>query len=250
VRTLAVIVSSSHSHTASVAALQDILDGYFPSEWRATYPQGVVLELRDETDKVFSPPAATVPAAAPSSAAEGGSRGSAASAIASLASLGGDDLALMPTQEFLSRLPARVVRGGHVLSLRDDLSAMLIGGGGAGGEADAAAVPGPAIVVADTPWAHGSSTTGGDGGSTAIATLQIKSGDGLQTLVVRLPATATVRELRDVIDAHRAHTTPYELRTAYPRKALDDIAATLTDAKLAPSSTLHLRVLPPVPVAT
>jgi hypothetical protein len=233
-----------------------VLDGYFPSEWRTAYPQGVVLELRDETDKTYAGPGVAASASAPappgagatSSAAAssgGGGRGAAASAIASLASLGGDDLAVMPAHEFISRLPTRVIRGGNVISVRDDLAAMLMGPASAAGEASAGG-GGPdstAMVVADTPWAHGPTAAGADGTAPAVATVQVKSGDGLQTLVVRLPVTATVAELRRVIDAHRAHATRYELRTAYPRKALENDGATLAEAKLAPSAVVHMRSL-------
>lgn len=181
----------------------------------------------------------------------------AAAAIASLASIGGEELTIMPAQEFISRLPARVINGGHVVAVRDDLAAMLMGAGGLGlppgGVRSSGGDVGPStgsggggsIVVADTAWAHGVAGGGGGEGSDVIATVQVKSGDGLQTLVVRLPATSTIKDLRAVVDAHRAHATRYELRTAYPRKALEDESISLADAKLAPTAVVHMRMLPP-----
>lgn len=230
------------------------MDGYFPSEWRVAYPQGVVLEIVDDSRRPFPavPPAAAGGSGGVSSTAGAGT--GAAGAIASLASLGATDLDLgtMTAKEFVSKLPARVIRGGQVVSIRDDIAAVL--GSDAKGASAAATAAAPSeqqMLVADTSLylpAEATATAGSgpaDGPATVrveLATIQVKSGDGTQTLIVRLPTTASVGDLYAVVDKHRSHTARYELRTVHPRRALDDRAMTLVEARLAPAAVVHMRV--------
>lgn len=73
--------------------VRDVVDGYFPSEFRAEYPDGVVMEVTDLSGEDFDE-----------------------RKMASLAS-----------KTLLSRMPKTVVRNGEVVQVRGDLSDTLAG---------------------------------------------------------------------------------------------------------------------------
>jgi hypothetical protein len=101
----------------------DVMDGFFPSEFRAEFPDGVKMDLYDrresnsgENVRVF--------------AGEGNSMiyGGFEEKIKGLADLGGVDFAPMTAATFLDRLPEKSVgQDGQVYDLRADIAAKLNG---------------------------------------------------------------------------------------------------------------------------
>lgn len=88
---------------------------------------------------------------------------------------------------------------------------------------------------------------------------QVKSASGRQTLVLKFRYDDTIADVRAGIDkhrcvcargrcaagfrvttlcVHRTETTPYELRTPFPKQAFTDPTQTLRDAGLIPNATL------------
>jgi hypothetical protein len=84
-----------HSAPSCVAFVRDIMDGYFPSEFRREYPDGVVLELKDRHNEDFS----------------SSSAGAAADR--------------MSGSQLLRRLPQSVIRNGEVVTIRDEVDRLL-----------------------------------------------------------------------------------------------------------------------------
>ncbi|KAJ9527692.1 hypothetical protein QJQ45_025966 [Haematococcus lacustris] len=116
-----------------------------------------------------------------------------------------------------------------------------------------AGVAAPAAPPGSGP-AGAPETKGGEVGASSskasvpeITTLQVKSEDGQQTLIVKAQYDDTVGALRSYIDAHRAkqkegeRTTNYEIRTAFPPRAYTNPQETLRAAGLIPNATLFLK---------
>ena len=81
----------SNESEACLRFIQDILDGYFPSEFRHRYPEGMFLEL---VDKHTSDYKSTIPET-------------------------------VPTEEVLRKIPKSVIHNGEILDIRCDLASKL-----------------------------------------------------------------------------------------------------------------------------
>jgi hypothetical protein len=257
----------TYADASSQAFFRDVLDGFFPSELRDEFPEGVVFDVRDRTAKAEAAAdgadggGSGAPASAAFAAFSGEGRalrtdddaGGAPGRVRSLADLG-DPTFSLDSREFLSALPERVIRGGKVVAVRGPVADMLKAGGGA---TTAAAEGGPpAVVVVDTPVVRAlraaDDPAGGgpaaDGAASPltphdVTTLQVRSDSGRQVLVVKLRFDDTVGDLRRFVDVHRAKSSPYELRTAFPARSYTDNSQSLRDAGLVPNATLIVRAL-------
>jgi hypothetical protein len=217
-----------YSSPAAQAVIADILEGYYPAALRADFPDGVAIQLVDRTSEPMA-------AAGSGGAAAGGPPGP------------------LPPQQLLQRLPAAVIRGGRVVSVRAGVAELLsgpagaapgagrrevlaCGGGGGGGEG-------------------GGSEAGGEGGAGG-ASLQVKDEAGAHTYVLAMRGSDTIGELRRRLDAHRAAAAAsagggggapgrpgYEIRSAFPARVYGDDSVTLQQAGLVPSATLFLRAV-------
>ena len=74
-----------------------------------------------------------------------------------------------------------------------------------------------------------------------VVTLQVRSSDGRQVLLLKMLETDTVGAVHEIIKQEREDGKSFELRTAFPNKAYDDMGQTLQEAGLAPNATLLLR---------
>ncbi len=83
---------SSPTYASFVA---DVMDGYFPYEFKEPYPEGVTFDVKDRRDTTFTE--------------------------------GDQHSDQMSAAQFLSRLPKTVIRNGEVVSVRSDLAARLSG---------------------------------------------------------------------------------------------------------------------------
>lgn len=80
--------------------LQDILDGYFPSEFREMYPDGVIFDLIDRHTDIYE---------AEKAAAE-------------------EQQQLLSRSQFLNKLPKTVLQNGNIVSVRNDIASRLATG--------------------------------------------------------------------------------------------------------------------------
>ena len=214
----------------------DILDGYFPAEFQKKYPDGVIFDVKDFSDSLYS--AAGKDDTFEAFAGKGnrigggdkedeGRRG-----VQSLATVGDPNM-MMSRDEFLKRLPShKVSASGKILNIKEGIAASLGDGAHQGGLQNASK------IVVETP----SLKDIRDGcASKDIATLQVKNDDGCQTLIIKLRFGDTIGALRKFIDMHRLSGSPYEIRTAFPNKSYDDTSQTLQEAGLVPNAVLMLR---------
>lgn len=236
--------------------MQDILDGYFPSELKDEHPDGMIFEVSDKSGAMYS---------SPNLGTDGFSRVAASkSHPVSLAQVGQPHLNL-GIKEFMSALPVSIIAGGSVVHVKEGIAKLLSATADAPiASSSTTIVSTPVGVSEDTPIATIQVRTSGTTHPTCHChdillrhqllvlspthddpfhvPLQVKSADGLQTLVVKLPYSSTVRDLMHQVSKHHAvDSTSYELRTAYPRRALEAMDATVEEAKLVPTAVVYMK---------
>ena len=122
-----------YSDPSTQVCVQDLTDGYFPSELQTRYPEGVPLKLTDYRDTVFRPREYTD--IFPGFGKQlGGDKGPSRllasgthlrdrqSANREMTTLPGPKLSL---ERFLTSLPATVVKGGRVVDIRSGVAETL-----------------------------------------------------------------------------------------------------------------------------
>ena len=116
--------------------VQDLMDGYYPSELQSRYPDGVPFQLTDSRDVTFKPKeyADIFPGSGRQLGGEKGpskllpsgthlrQNGRGAPAEKETSVLPGPKVSV---ENFLSRLPASVVKGGRVLDVRAGVAEVL-----------------------------------------------------------------------------------------------------------------------------
>ena len=94
--------------------IADVMDGYFPAEFKDKYPDGVAFEIKDSSDKTYDDQMKEHEANEESG---------------SFKVFGGVGKTLnspkMKTQEFLNRLPEKIICGGEVIPIRKDIADRL-----------------------------------------------------------------------------------------------------------------------------
>ena len=176
----------------SEAFVKDVCDGYFPQEFKAQYPDGIKLDVRDcRTERA--------PFQGPGQASGRKAR--------TLSDIGSTD---MRVDDFLNKLPQKVIKDGRPVDIRDAIRERLV-----------------PSVEAPVP-------------SDAFATIQVRAFTGAR-FVLKFGPNATVADLRSKIDAEVASTEPYELRTAFPPRSYRDNEATLAAEGLVPTAVVVLQ---------
>lgn len=193
------------------ACIRDLTEGYFPWELKDRYPDGVPLKLVDRRNEDYKSPQQLF-------SGQG----------YQLASVSGD----AQRDAFLRRLPASVVRNGKVVDIRAGVQEAI-----EGPKAKVAYTVVQTAVVAEL-----AARADGDVRSdtpTDIATLQIKSHTGAETLVVKLRFTDRVADVYTHVQQHFSGIA-FVLSTTYPKKLLEDRAASLVEAGLTPNAVLRM----------
>ena len=224
------------SHPSTRQFVQDLEDGYFPSELQARYPKGMVIKLTDLREKNYVDKRHQV-----SFPGKGKTLSEGAKELAAIRGYGenvqtedvatdtGDVVQKPSVERFLNKLPANVIRDGKIIDIRESISVMV--GSSTGG--------GTNVEVAETAVVK--QIQAGEGTSGQVSTLRVKLNGGSKTLIVKLQYTDTVGDLRDFIDKHKSGA--YEIRTNFPNKIYGDFSVSLEEAGLVPSATLHVRDL-------
>ena len=182
----------ARSFEDSEAFVKDVCDGYFPHEFKAQYPDGIKLDVRDcRTERA--------PFQGPGQASGRKAR--------TLSDIGSTD---MRVDDFLNKLPQKVIKDGRPVDIRDAIRERLV-----------------PPVEAPVP-------------SDAFATIQVRAFTGAR-FVLKFMRGATVADLRSKIDAEVASAVPYELRTAFPPRSYRDVDATLEAEGLVPTAVVVLQ---------
>ncbi|XP_028409932.1 UBX domain-containing protein 11-like [Dendronephthya gigantea] len=224
--------------------IQDLMDGYFPSELQERYPDGIAIKLKDRREEVFKDKRTELlfPGSGQSLENSGDIVGHKDSnvKIHSLESINERETNV-PVEKFLDRLPPSVIRNGKIIDIRSGIENTLKGSSDGSKEG--------LVSVIDTPVIQEIKSRTQSGGqrpqsvSYDVTTLRIKSEKGDQTYILKLKFTDTVASIRKYINKVRPELQDeYRIKTSFPNMVYDDVTQTLEEAGLVPNATLHLLV--------
>ncbi|KAM9852148.1 UBX domain-containing protein 11 [Aulostomus maculatus] len=249
----------SYEEPSTQQCIQDLMDGYFPSELQERFPDGVPFEVHDKRDAefIFRLPWDRFPGEgkavrdwkkeSASSQPPGLSRKhlfllKTVHATKSKHSMNLFLLAAgrkLSTEKFLNRLPKMVVKAGHVIDIRDSVRATLQGSSDAHRRNSLITIDTPAQRAAESVQAV---TSDHPSPARNVITLKVRSEDGSQTYILRMWLSDTIGHLRQHLDAHRGKEPPgYDIISAYPRCRYDDDSQTLQSCGLRTNAALLLR---------
>lgn len=220
-----------YSDPVTQQCMQDIMDGYFPSELQSRYPDGIPFEVQDKREVVYEDrrTALLFP-------------GMGQSLVGDEDSVTNHKIESQPpgqrqqsVDQFLSRLPPSVIKEGKIIDVRSGVADVIKGGEGRSG-----------VQVLNTPALQDIKSRSKDdprpqSGTTQVTTLRIKSETGEVTYILKMKFTDCIGDVRSHIDAARPKgAPPYDIKTSFPNKVYDDLNASLQECGLVPNATLHL----------
>ncbi|XP_030605101.1 UBX domain-containing protein 11 [Archocentrus centrarchus] len=224
----------SYQEHSTQQCMQDLMDGYFPSELQERFPDGVPFEVHDRRDEefIFRLPWETFPGEGQTLCGE---KAGSASALSS--HLPGKKLT---TEQFLNKLPKFLVKAGRVIDIRNSLRATLQGSSDAQSTSSVTLIDTPSLqAITEGPQAFSADQPPS---ARHVITLKVKSEDGDHTYTVKMCLSETVGDLRKYLDRHRGGRVPsYDIICAYPHCSFDDDGQTLQSCGLATNTTLLLR---------
>uniref|UniRef100_A0A8C8R4R4 UBX domain-containing protein 11 n=1 Tax=Pelusios castaneus TaxID=367368 RepID=A0A8C8R4R4_9SAUR len=209
----------SYKEPSTQQCLQDIMDGYFPSELQKRYPNGVPFQVSNVTPL-------QLPENFPGQGQVVGHLRS--SEVKETSEIPGPKLSL---EQFLNKLPKSLIRKGQVLDIRGPIKDTLQGSDGTrSNEVVLVETPSLAENEQDQPPAPN------------ISTLRIKSENGEQTYIVKMLFTETIGDLRQHLAQSRGgEPQPYEIISTFPQRVYADDSMSLQDCGLIPNASLLLR---------
>ncbi|RMX52794.1 hypothetical protein pdam_00021372, partial [Pocillopora damicornis] len=221
-----------YSDPLTQQCMQDIMDGYFPSELQTRHPGGVPFEVQDKRDIVFEDrrTALLFPGTGQSLAGEENAKSRVESHTPGQKQQSVD--------QFLSRLPQSVIKDGKIIDVRSGVGNIIKGGER---QSDVQVLDTP--VLQEIKLRGAETTRPQSAGKTQVSTLRIKSETGEMTYILKMKFTDCIRDVRSHVDAVRPKDAPpYEIKTSFPNRVYDDPNATLQECGLVPNATLHLLV--------
>ncbi|KAM9310032.1 UBX domain-containing protein 11 [Pholidichthys leucotaenia] len=224
----------SYQENSTQECMQDLMDGYFPSELQERFPDGVPFEVHDRRDEefIFRPPWDTFPGEGHT---VGGERDESSATFGSQKQ--GKKVKL---QQLLNKLPKVVIKAGRVIDIRTSLRETMLSSSDAQTSSSVILINTPALqAVTDRvqtlsdgqpPPAH------------EVITLKVKSEDGSQTYLVKMCLSETIGQLRKYLNDHRGGSLPgYDIISVYPHCNFDDDGQTLQSCGLATNATVLLQ---------
>jgi hypothetical protein len=192
-----------YSSKEAQSLLSDILDGYFPYDLKKKFPDGVPLRPVDRTTEMFK--------------ADGKMHG-----------VNDPSLGLLNKEQFLAQLPENVIRGGDIISVREDIAKVF------GSEKTG-------TVKVET---HVDQLIKQDSNFKEFTTLRIKTETGKRNLIILMLNDDKLEILKKYLDQNRESKGPYELRSTFPARTFDFAdQKTLLELELVPNYALALRSL-------
>ncbi|KAL2084769.1 hypothetical protein ACEWY4_020287 [Coilia grayii] len=204
----------SYDDPSTQRCMQDLMDGYFPSELQERYPDGVPFQLQDKREEEYRVQRARE-------------------------DFPGKGKALS-TEQFLRKLPKAVIKAGKVIDIRGSIREHLQESAGEAHSHSVTLIDTPALQALkerlDQPDRDPNKATGD------ISTLRVKSEDGEKTFILKMQVKQTIGDLRQYLDKHRCtDSAAYNIISVFPRRCYDDDAQTLADCGLTPSAALLLQ---------
>lgn len=225
--------------------MQDIMDGYFPTELQKLYPDGVPLKIKDKRNIYFKDQ--RLERIFPGQGhALSPDKGHTTQSVSTNADNYSDRKTETSNQgyrqsvdNFLSNLPSSVIKSGKIVDIRDGLKETLQGN----------PIRKNDVIICETEAVEEmklrmtSSRQSRPSTAISITTLRIKSETGSQTYVLKMKYTQTIQDVRSHLEKIRGDNLPvYHLKTSFPNKSYDDVNKTLKECGLVPNATLYMVV--------
>ncbi|XP_051844113.1 UBX domain-containing protein 11 isoform X3 [Antechinus flavipes] len=232
------------SDVSTQQCIQDILDGFFPSELKKIYPSGVPFQVTDlrsvvyqekQLPKVFSGPGYVT--GTPNSK-ETKKLNDQSAAENPLPFVGNTfpQTSTITKEQFLKKLPKFVIRHGEVIEVREPIRETLEGCTGPQEILVETESPGPQGDGPEAPRLRQSST------EIPTTTLRIKSENGEQTFVLPMSPLDTIGDIRRYLaQARNMDPATFEIFTVFPPTVYTDDSKTLQACGLVPNAILLLR---------
>ncbi|KAM8869538.1 UBX domain-containing protein 11 isoform 2-T2 [Spinachia spinachia] len=221
----------SYQELSTQRCMNDLMDGYFPSELQERFPDGVPFEVHDRRDQEFisRAPWNKFPGEGKATRGEKDESSNGVSL-----ELPGKEWS---TDRFLRKLPKVVVKAGRVIDIRDSLRASLQGSSDEQSS--------NSVILIDTSARLSISSPHWPSSDSDVITLKVKSEDGNQTYILKMCFSDTVGHLRQHLDKHRGGGLPgYDLISASPKCCFDEDHETLQSCGLTTNATLMLQKRP------
>ncbi|XP_072741055.1 UBX domain-containing protein 11 [Ciconia boyciana] len=209
--------------------LQDIMDGFFPSELQMRYPDGIPLQVTDRRDVVFQE--RDLPGSFPGHGQVVGH--SKSSEVQETSEIPGPEVSL---EQFLNKL-SQPLKHREAIGVRGSARAVQQGSGGVRGSKE---------ILVETPRLSAlervKTAEEAEASAPDVCTLRIKSESGEQTYIVKMLFTETIGDLRQYL----AHTRgggsdSYEIISTFPQRVYTDNSRSLQECGLIPNASLLLR---------
>ncbi|XP_061676999.1 UBX domain-containing protein 11 [Syngnathoides biaculeatus] len=224
----------SYQENSTQQCMQDLMEGYFPSELQGRFPNGVPFEVHDRREEEFVLRAPWDKFPGKGQAVREKKEESPSKAGSQFPGK------TVKTNQFLNRLPKVTVKAGQVVDIRDAVRPTWQGSSDTYNSCSAVFVNTPALRATDDSM-H---TITSDQASSArnIVTLKVKSEDGDRTYLLKMSISETVGHLRQHLDTHRGRNLAgYDIISASPQCHYHDDRQTLGSCGLATNTTILLR---------
>ncbi|XP_009880493.1 PREDICTED: UBX domain-containing protein 11 [Charadrius vociferus] len=209
--------------------LQDIMDGYFPSELQMRYPDGIPLQVTDRRDVVFRE--RDLPGSFPGHGQVVGH--SKSSEVQETAEIPGPKLSL---EQLLNKF-SKSSKHGEVIGVQGSAGAVQQGSGGVRSSEE---------ILVETPrlsaLERAKTAEEAEASAPDVCTLRIKSESGEQMYIVKMLFTETIGDLRQhLAHARGGDSDSYEIISTFPQRVYADNSRSLQECGLIPNASLLLR---------
>ncbi|KFZ57162.1 UBX domain-containing protein 11, partial [Antrostomus carolinensis] len=210
--------------------LQDLMDGYFPSELQMRYPDGIPLQVTDRRDVVFQE--RRLPGSFPGHGQVVGH--SKSSEVQETTEISGPKPSL---EQFFNKLSKSSKQRGEVINVPDPARAAQQGSEGVQSSKEICMETPRMSALERVKTAEEAEASAAD-----VCTLRIKSESGEQTYVLKMLFTETIGDLRQHLACARGgDSDSYEIISTFPQRVYTDNTRSLQECGLIPSASLLLR---------
>ncbi|XP_043573446.1 UBX domain-containing protein 11 isoform X1 [Chiloscyllium plagiosum] len=234
----------SYDEPSTQYCMQDIMDGYFPSELQNRYPEGVPIKVTDRRDLIFRDRQlhAEFPGMGQTIGGcytPGVSKQQNCGVVKETSEIPGPKLSV---EQFLNKLPKTIIRAGKVIDIRGDIKDILQVPSKPANE-NTILIETPTLAKLRERLAF---SEGNDRGLRNISTLRIKSEDGEKMYIVKMLFTETVGALRSYLNQNRGkQQADYDIISTFPQQVYSDQSKTLKEYGLIPNAMLILQARKP-----
>uniref|UniRef100_F6TQZ4 UBX domain-containing protein 11 n=1 Tax=Monodelphis domestica TaxID=13616 RepID=F6TQZ4_MONDO len=224
------------SDVSTQQCIQDILDGFFPSELKKIYPNGVPFQVTDLRNVVYQekhlPKAFSGPGYVIGSMNSKESEKLHEPVTDSIPFVGNTTFSQPPTltkEQFLRKLPKFVIRHGEVIEVREPIRETMEG------------CSGTQEILVETERLRQTSSSPAPPEFPTV-TLRIKSENGEQSFVLPMSPLDTIGDVRRYLaQARDMDPAMFEIFSVFPNTVYADDSKTLQACGLVPNAILLLR---------